>query len=192
MKIRRRYWNELRSENNNNYIEINFSGLTVMRLREDAVNPCDPTLLDDDAEWKKHATKTVGCIPPYQNNNSNHESEKICSSKIELDSIKAYWPKEDSVPAKHIFENYTKPCNSFEQLIFNSDVSYFNVPDVLKIKIKLRNDKYQEVLNTKAFGVADLWASIGGYVGVFCGFSILQTTTYFIDTIKKLLVDFRK
>ena len=130
----------------------------------------------------------------YTDNNSIHyrESEKICNSKTELDSIKAYWPREDSVPAKHIFENYTKPCNSFEQLILNSDVSYFSVPDVLKIKIKLHYDKYQEVLNTKAFCVADLWASIGGYVGVFCGFSILQTTTHYIDTIKKLLVHFRK
>ena len=188
------HWNELKSDNNNNHIVFSFSGLTVMRLRENAVNPCDPSLIDDDAEWKKHVIKTIGCIPPYWNNNSKHylEPEKICSSKNELESIKAYWPKEDSVPAMHIFQNYTRPCNSFEQLIFNTDVSHYSESDILKVHIKLRNDKYQEVHNTKAFGIADLWANIGGYVGIFCGFSILQTTTYFIDSIKELIVDFRK
>ena len=189
-----RNWNGINSENNNNRIRIYFSGLTIMRLRENGVDPCDPNIIDDDAEWKKHATKTLGCMPPYWNNNSNHylKPEKICNSKTDLDSIKAYWPKEDSVRAQQIFQNYTRPCNSFEQLIFNTDVSHYSESDILKVYIKLRNDKYQEVHNTKAFGIADLWANIGGYVGIFCGFSILQTTTYFIDSIKELIMDFRK
>ena len=192
MKIKN--WNELKSENHNNEIRITFSGLTVMRLRENAVDPCDPNMIDDDAEWKKHAIKAIGCIPPYWNNDSNHylKPEKICNSKTDLDSIKAYWPRESSVTARLVFQNYTKPCNSFEQLVFNSDVNQYNDPDILKVYIKLRNDKYQEVINTKAFGIADLWANIGGYVGIFCGFSILQTTTYFIDSFKELFTGFRK
>ena len=156
-----------------------------MRRRENAVNPCDPELIDDDSEWKKQATKAIGCIPPYWDNKNNHhfKVEKMCDSKNELDSIKAYWPREESVPAKYIFQNYTRPCNSFEQLIFNSYSSYYSDHDILKIRIKLQNDMYQEVRNTKAFGIAELWANIGGYVGIFCGFSLLQTTTYLIDSI---------
>ena len=182
------HWNELKSDNNNNQIAFSFSGLTVIRLRENAVNPCDPNLIDDDREWKKHVIKIIGCIPPYWNNNSNHylEPEKICTSKNDLESIKVYWPNENNVPARHIFQNYTKPCNSFEQLIFNSDVRYYKMPDILKMRIQLQNDMYQEVLNTKAFGRADLWANIGGFVGIFCGFSMLQLTTHFVDAIKKL------
>ena len=68
MKIRRKYWNQIKSKNNNNYVMISISGLTVMRFRENDVDPCDPTLIDDDAGWKKHATKAVGCIPPYWKN----------------------------------------------------------------------------------------------------------------------------
>ena len=188
------HWNELKSDNNNNHIVFSFSGLTVMRLRENAVNPCDPNLMDDDTEWEKHVIKSIGCIPPYWNNNSSHylEPEKICNSKNELESIKGYWPKEDSVPAMQIFQNYTRPCNSFEQLIYNSDVRYYKKSDVLKMQIKLQNNMYQEVHNTKAFKRADLWANIGGFVGIFCGFSMLQTTTYLIDSIKELLIYIKK
>ena len=188
------HWNELKSDNNNNHIVFSFSGLTVMRLRENAVNPCDPNLIDDDSEWEKHVIKTIGCIPPYWNNNGsqNLEPEKICNSKNELESIKGYWPKEDSVPAMQIFQNYTRPCSSFEQLIYNSDVRYYKKPDVLKMQIKLQNNMYQEVHNTKAFKRADLWANIGGFVGIFCGFSMLQTTTYLIDAIKELVIYIKK
>ena len=188
-----KYWNKLKIGKNNNQVVLSFSGLTIMRRRENAVNPCNPELIDDDAEWKKHATKAIGCIPPYWNNNGNHyfKPEKICDSKHELDSIKAYWPREDNVPAKKVFQNYTRPCNSFEQLIFNSYSSYYRDHDILKIRIKLQNDMYQEVRNTKAFGIAELWANIGGYVGIFCGFSLLQTTTYLIDNIKESIIHFK-
>ena len=185
--IRLNDWNELKSENNNNQILLLFSGLTVMRRRESAVDPCDPNLIDDDAEWKKYVIKEIGCIPPYWNNNNNHylKTEKICASKNELDSIKAYWPNADGL--MQIFENYTRPCNSIEQLIFNSVESYYKMPDILKMRIQLQNNMYQEVLNTKAFGRADLWANIGGFVGIFCGLSMLQTTTYLIHAIKEFI-----
>ena len=185
-----KYWNKLKSGKNNNYVVLSFSGLTLMRLRENAIKPCDPELIDDDAEWIKHAAKAIGCIPPYWNNNSNDyfKPEKICNFKNELDSIKAYWPREDNVFAKKIFQNYKRPCNSFEQLIFNSDSSFYSDHDILKIRIKLQNDMYQEVRNTKAFGIAELWANIGGYVGIFCGFSLLQTTTYLINSIKESII----
>ena len=61
------------------------------------------------------------------------------------------------------------------------------MPDILKMRIQLQNNMYQEVLNTKAFGRADLWANIGGFVGIFCGLSMLQTTTYLIHVIKEFI-----
>ena len=60
-------------------------------------------------------------------------------------------------------------------------------PELLKIKIRIQEELYQEILNTRGFGMADLWASIGGYVGVFCGFSIHQAATSSISYLKRSL-----
>ena len=60
------------------------------------------------------------------------------------------------------------------------------------IKITLQDEFYHEILNTRDFGMADLWASIGGYVGVFCGYSVLHAKDYLIDTLKKISMDSMK
>ena len=60
------------------------------------------------------------------------------------------------------------------------------------IKITLQDEFYHEILNTRDFGVADLWASIGGYVGVFCGYSVLHATDYLIDTLKGFSIGNKK
>ena len=134
----------------------------------------------------KRIVDRLGCIPPYWNNTSeNHYAPKnICSSKNELDLIKAYWPVDEGILAHPIFETYRKPCN--KMLIFNNIFKdYEDDPDLLKIKCRITEDFYQEILNTRGFGKADLWASIGGYLGVFCGISMHQVTIIVIRYLKK-------
>ena len=117
----------------------------------------------------------------------NHDEIKICTSMLELRSFKAYWPMDGGIYANEVFRNYTKPCN--KMIIFNNinNLAYKNVPDVLKIKFRIREDFYQEILNTCGFGVDDLWGSIGGYVGIFCGYSILQGATCFIQKFQGIM-----
>ena len=184
-------WKELKPKNRNNYIRIAISGVTLMRFRETANDICDPNLIDDDAKWKQHVAKEIGCTPPYWNNNGKglKEDEDICNSKEALGGMKAYWPMYGSIlDTNKIFEKYTKPCNNFQQLIFNTVERQYNTqPDHLKIKIRLQNEMYQEILNTRAFGMTDLWGSIGGYVGMFCGYSILHATSHLIEKFTKCL-----
>ena len=44
-----KYWNKLKSGKNNNYVVLSFSGLTLMRLRENAIKPGDPEVIVDDS-----------------------------------------------------------------------------------------------------------------------------------------------
>ena len=107
----------------------------------------------------------------------------------DLSSFKSYWPMYGGKYANEVFKNYTKPCN--KMIIFNNinSMAYGNVPDVLKIKFRIRQNFYQEILNTRGFGVDDLWGSIGGYVGIFCGYSILQGATYFIQKFQEMITN---
>ena len=192
------HWENLKPENGNNQILIQLPGVTVMRFRETADEACDPNLLDDDAKWKKEVVKTIGCIPPYWNNNTennfpnnniiqNHDiPERICNSQEKLNLVKSYWPVDGGILANPLFNSYMKPC--IKMTIFNTIYKDMeDDPELLKIKIRIQEELYQEVLNTRGFGMADLWASIGGYVGVFCGFSIHQAATSLICYLKRSL-----
>ena len=46
----------------------------------------------------------------------------------------------------------------------------------LTFDYKSTQDVYFETTNTKDFGVEGLWSSIGGFVGIFLGYSLLQIT----------------
>ena len=180
------HWENLKPENSNNQILIQLPGITLMRFRETAEDACDPSLIDDDAKWMQQVAQTIGCTPPYWNDNAGNRStpRNICRSNKELGQIKAYWPVDEGILAHPIFETYRKPCN--KMLIFNNVFKdYENDPDLLKIKCRITEDFYQEILNTRGFGKAELWASIGGYLGVFCGISMHQVTIFLINNIKK-------
>ena len=184
-------WKELKQQNKANYITISISGVTLMRFRETANDACDPKLIDDDAKWKKIVVNLIGCSPPYWYNNSkDHDGMKqTCNSRKELGDIKAFWPLHGNIlDTNKVFDQYTKPCNNFQQLIFNAVMGHdYSGSDLLKIKIRLQNNFYQEIRNIRAFGMTDLWASIGGYVGIFCGYSMLQTTSQLIANLKQCM-----
>ena len=185
-------WHTLKPQNGNNEIRIQFPGVTLMHFRENAIEPCDPNLADDDSEWMEYVNEEIGCIPPYWNNtikdHHDHESFDACNLQKLLGKIKDYWPIDGGIKSNEVFNNYKKPCN--KMIVFNNvdHMAYEDVKDVLKIKLRIREEFYQEILNTRAFGLADLWANIGGYVGIFCGYSILQATNYFIANIKQFII----
>jgi hypothetical protein len=186
-------WKFLSPKHNNNQILVQFPGVTLMRFRETAVETCDPGVDDDDSEWKEYVIKKIGCTPSYWNKNNQqllgHDEGKICTSTKDLNSFKSYWPIDGGKYVNEVFKNYTKPCN--KMVIFNNinQMAYEKIPDVLKIKIRICEDFYQEILNTRAFGVDDLWGSIGGYVGIFCGYSIMQGATYLIEKLQKVALN---
>ena len=192
------HWENLKPENGNNQILIQLPGITVMRFRETADEACDPNLIDDDTKWKQEVVQKIGCIPPYWNNNTEnhlptnnisqnyHTDAMICNSQEKLNLLKSYWPVDGGILANPLFNSYMKPC--IKMTIFNTIYKDMeDDPEFLKIKIRIQEELYQEVLNTRGFGMADLWASIGGYVGVFCGFSIHQAAISLISYLKRSL-----
>ena len=166
----------------------------MIRLRETANHACDPNLIDDDNEWHKRAIEKIGCTPPYWNNNTEEEQEPemICDSKRDLVLTKDYWRKSTNILAKEIFNEYARPCNTFAHLTNSIVRTGHNAPEILKIKIRLQDDYYEEILNTRAVSMSDLWANVGGYVGIFCGYSLLQATSYFITNVKRCIVSNQK
>ena len=184
-------WDVLGPEHKNNQILVQFPGITLLRFRQNAKEACDPNLLNDDEAWKNNVIANIGCIPIYWNktNKAYCNSNKInyCNSSEDYKKFKSYWPMFGGRNANKPFRNYLKPCN--KMLLFNNinRLAYNDHNDTLKIKFRIRGSLYQEVLNSRGFGFDDLWASIGGYVGIFCGYSFLQGATYIGKTLKAFI-----
>ena len=73
--------------------------------------------------------------------------------------------------------------------IFNNinRIAYNDHHDLLKVKFRIREVLYQEVLNNRGFGADDLWGNIGGYVGIFCGYSILQGAGSLVNNFRIII-----
>ena len=46
------------------------------------------------------------------------------------------------------------------------------------------DETYQEILNVKSFNVEALWSSIGGFVGIFLGYSLMQVPELIFNTVR--------
>ena len=71
------------------------------------------------------------------------------------------------------------PCE--EMTVSTSvDLQYGND---LNINFQYRTDQYLEITNKRDFGVTNLWSSIGGFVGIFLGYSLLQLPEIIISRV---------
>ena len=74
-----------------------------------------------------------------------------------------------------VFEKYKMPCNKMSSTVTRhmkpakeDDEKTFN------LEFNYLEDTYQEVFNQKDFGLEMLGSSIGGFIGMFLGYSLLQ------------------
>ena len=71
-----------------------------------------------------------------------------------------------------------------------------NITNNAKIKNQLRIDfnfltkKYEEVQNLREYGMDSLWAEVGGYIGIFLGYSLLQVVDMLLTFLKWMLKSF--
>ena len=184
-------WENINPNKGNNQVLIQFSGVTLMRFRPNGVDACDSQLENDDDEWMEYVKKKLRCTPSYWNKQSedhhSHDQIKTCSLKEDVRRFKSYWPMDGGRYSTGVFKKYLRPCNKMAIFTNIMQTPYDTKKDVLKIKFRVQENFYQEILNIQDFALEDLWASIGGYVGVFCGYSILHVTTSFIAKVKTIM-----
>ena len=177
----------------NNQIDYQISSISLMRFRENANDRCDPKLIDDNAEWMAYVTNKLGCKPFYwktlvHHDYHGHEALGLCTTRSQMKNLMDYWPMDGGHLANGVFEHYDRPCQRMTvftnvmQRRYGENDNY----DGLKLKFQLQNQFYQEILNVRDFGLDSLWGNIGGYVGIFCGYSLLQAPGLIIAGAKQI------
>ena len=154
--------------------------IELLRKRPDAVTPCDESITDNDKVYKEALMKKVGCIPPYWKRfviNGTHKDLPGCNTRNQFTQLSSMLPM--------MFENtnllngsklYDQPCNEMKISTSINKRNERTVQHKLWLGFYYDADEFLEIVNNAAYTEYDLWSQIGGIVGIFLGYSILQVT----------------
>ena len=151
--------------------EIFIQHVTVLKMRKNSNQPCDDTILDDDVKFIDTVVKKTGCIPIYLKSLISDDSRyKECQSQEQFQ--KAYQILNNN---KNTLLSYEPPCVDMNVLIRDQlSEPLENQQKEIDIKLTYSERRYQEIINTRDFGMDTFWISVGGFVGLFLGYSISQ------------------
>ena len=170
------------------FIRIRLSQLSVIRKRPDGKTPCNPDIFDDWRFWKE-VLKRIKCLPPYWRNfNAANANLKPCGSnekfrKIDDGKIKSVGTKEE------IMASLGRPCNDFRVTANAKELSAkngtTNGTEQTSLAVYYESDEYLEIRNQRDFDGEMLWSSIGGFVGMFGGYGLLQVL---LEVLNRMMV----
>ena len=152
--------------------------IELLKKRPDAVKACNQNIVDNDKAYKDALMKEVGCIPSYWKRfavNGTVESLPDCNTKSQFEQL------SDMLPM--MFENtnlengtklYDQPCIEMKILTSINKRNERTISHKLWLGFYYDADEFLEIVNNEAYSSYDLWSQIGGIVGIFLGYSILQ------------------
>ena len=167
-----------------NRLMISLSQVEIIRRRPDANIPCDPNHnSDDDYLWRNATLSLLGCLPSFWKTFANELSTlPACNSSSQLKKF-FLQPKHGEVDNlsdldKNITSLYTPPCDemSLTTSFYNKkyNVGGRRKSKVLAIRVFYPKTAFKEIVNRRAFNFETFWSSVGGFVGIFLGYSLLQ------------------
>ena len=153
------------------------SDVMNFKRRNKANEPCDERMTDDGENLRRKVILEVNCRPSYWSSFAIHPEYgqaniPFCSTPNELK--KAY----KQIQNLSNIVSSTQSCT--EMFISSSAQSNMIMSDVgtgqIHLLIRYRNSHYQQIINSRDFDFDSMFSAIGGFVGIFMGYSLLQVT----------------
>ena len=166
----------------NKRVELHVSQVTVLRRRINANDPCNDMILNDDRKMIEETVLKLGCVPIYWAKlvrNDIWYGNKTCNTSAKLKEASHYVETY-----KNILESYDPPCTSLSALALPFR-QILPAGSNTEIQLEYATRSYQEIRNQEDFGFESFWSSVGGFIGIFMGYSLLQ-----IPDLLKLLPAF--
>ena len=190
-------------------LELDINSVHVLQKRRDSSEPCDEMLYDEDAIWIRKAIRLLNCTPTFFDktkskfeNNQNTTNKVSCSGAQLFEFYSKYSPKSHF---EKIANLYVQPCTEMESVVTSigkSMATHKNSTEPsgdlvnprsrsphLEIMLFYKSRYYNLATNEKAVTLLSLWSQIGGFVGIFLGYSLLQLPEligYILTWAKKL------
>ena len=154
----------------NEYIQIKVSQSTVWRKRSVKGQRCLNDVDNYDLYIQQAISKNISCVPPFWKNTINLTSiQEECTS---LKKLKKF--NDLIITYKSIFNEIQTPCVN----MFNSAI-WKKMPEKHRsqrgfMEIIYSDKYYEEILQVEDFGVQDFISNLGGFIGIFLGYSMMQ------------------
>ena len=170
-----------------NGFELQLSQINVIKRRPNGKIPCNPDVSDDTRLWKE-ILQRAGCIPPYWKQiNEGGNNLQLCGAKDDFEEI-VYMAEKSNQDKKDILASVGTPCNEMRTRVDLKPVTPFLNDYKMKanetfVRILYMTDDYQELRNVRDFDKEMLWSNIGGFIGIFAGYGLLQVLIGILDII---------
>ena len=154
-------------------ITLKVSQTTVLRKRSVRNDRCNEDIGDHDIYLLESVINDTHCIPPYWSNIIGATSSlEECNSPEKLK--KAHELTSDYTK---IWEDREAPCiDMFSSVTWNEETDHdLTICERCKyLKIVYLDKYYEEIKEAKAFGFEDFISGLGGFIGIFLGYSMMQ------------------
>ena len=162
---------------------------TEVILRRNKYNDiCEENWADDDNQIIKKLVEKVGCQHEFWKTDVN---VPICQSRKEFKGIKI--PRLMTTGTSFL-DSYPKPCREIQNIISTaeetilseSEANDWNFPvPFISFEFHFKTGTFKVIQSVRAFDGESLIGNLGGYLGLFLGFSIWQAPEVIFKIMKK-------
>ena len=155
-------------------VYFKLSQTTVLRKRTVQSNPCNENIGDHDLHSIESIINDTGCVPPYWRNIIGTSSSLMeCSSPEQFKEV--YDLTKDY---KKALKDREDPCvdmfNSVVSKVQTDHKDFENCETCIYFEIAYLEKYYEEIKEIKDFEFQDFISNIGGFIGIFLGYSMMQ------------------
>lgn len=189
---------EQRNKLRKNYeMRFRISDLTVSKMRHrsnwqsKSKQNCNPVWKKDDQMSMSAVMEKAGCKLPYWDADEKLET---CTSKEAMRQVQP-------LSNVNISKEFPPPCLSikkityqYEEVELKDDVGYStaeNNSSWFRIVLLFYDQTYKEISQIKAYDMEMLIGNIGGYLGLFLGYAILQIPDLLVKGRKWIIFKFQ-
>ena len=113
--------------------------------------------------------KHINCTPVFWRlPDGYHLPQRKCMSKGDLEIADAFIQEY-----KIVMKSYNTPCNQME-IFTKYDREEPNGQNDPRVMFLYADTVYEEIQNSKSFDLESFVSGVGGFIGIFLGYSILQ------------------
>lgn len=161
--------------------------MTILRKRSTQYAPCSEATVDYGSTARLKIFEKEKCIPLYWKSLVKENiSQEICTTQHKLRKLYDLIQNMNNLDSSQY-----PPCTA---MIIPLSVQKLGLVDKygkLGVSVLYPITEYQEILNVRAFDFDSMFSGIGGFIGIFLGYSLLQVADLIkCRTLEKLATTF--
>ena len=176
-------------------IDLQINAVDVLHKRQDSFEPCDDNLDNEDNVWIKQTIRLLNCTPPFFKHavlgfgmNGILLPNLDCNKEKLLEFYSKYAPQFNF---KQVAKLYNQPCKEMQSIVSSTAASVSKSDSgsslagdlgdsgfrpsqrlsYVELKLHYRTQQYKLAQNEKSFTALSLLSQVGGFIGIFLGYS---------------------